>query len=147
MVIACALVLTACGDDEPEPAARTTPQPTATASPAPTASPTVEPTASPTAAPTEEAGDEEGGRVRQQFDLAIEDVVPAQATVPAFLGLEFELTNVSGNERIVRLDGKVIAELAPGEALKLPVEGLQPGEHILSAGESGRATIVAERAG
>jgi hypothetical protein len=67
--------------------------------------------------------------------------------VPAFLGIDLEVVNESGAERTLRLDGKVILELEPGRAQRATLQGLQPGDHRLEAGESGRATIVAKRAG
>lgn len=149
MAVACALAGAACGDDQ-EPARRTAPLPvpTATDTPSPTTTPTATPTATPSAAatPAPEGGDEGGNRTEVALTLAAEDVVPARVEVPAFLGLRLRVTNESGAERILRIDGRVILEILPGQDEEIPLEGLQPGEHVLEAGESGRAVLVAERA-
>lgn len=144
----------ACGDDEPRTAGTTTttePAATATATPAETATATPTPTVgaspTPTIPPAEEGGDEAGNRVELHFDLHAEDVQPPAIEVPAFLGLRVTVRNQSGAERVVRLKGEPVLELLPGETQTAEVEGLRPGDHLLEAGESGRATITAERAG
>ena len=147
-------MLLACGDDdEPGPVAAKTATPTATvtATATPTATPTAQPTLTatptPTIPPAGEGGDEGGNRVELHFDLHAEDIQPPQVEVPAFLGLRIRFRNQSGRERIVRLRGETVLELLPGESMSAEVEGLRPGEHVLEAGESGRATLKAVRAG
>lgn len=109
----------------------------------PTVDPTREAPAPPTATP--EGGDEAGNRVDVRVTLAPEGVVPRRLEVPAFLGLRLRVRNESGGERIVRLDGSVVVELLPEETQVVELEGLQPGRHVLEAGESGRTSIVAVR--
>lgn len=124
--------------------------PEATASPvvaAPTATPTAAPTATPPAQPEPDAGDEDGNRVPVRITLAVEDVVPAEIEIPAFLGLRLTVRNESGSERILKLDDVTVLEILPGAVEQADVEGLSPGEHVLTAGESGRLRLVAERAG
>lgn len=154
-VIACAVPLGGCGD-EADPVARSTvpvatATATATAEPTPTARPAETPTATATATATAdatpEAGDERGNRVPLVITLAAEDVLPSRLMVPAFLGLHLVVRNESGRERVLRLDDKVILESLPGDRQSINVEGLRPGDHVLDAGESGRAVIVAQRAG
>jgi hypothetical protein len=139
----CVVLLAGCGDD-PAPTTASTPTATATAMPTATATPT--PTATPTATATATAtggGDEGSDRTLVKLTLGVEDVDPAEITVPAFLGVEFEVSNRSGSERIVRFADKVIVELLPGDTERGVIDGLQPGEHFLDAGESGRVKVTA----
>ena len=147
----CALVLLAgCGGDDEQASA---PRPSPQATPAPgieeaTPEPTRAPEATATATPElpDEGGDEAGNRVDVDLRLAVEDVLPRRLEVPAFLGLRLRVRNESGAERVVRLDDEVVLELGPGDSESVAVEGLQPGEHTVDAGESGRAVIDARRA-
>lgn len=155
MVIAAVAALAGCGGGDPtEPpgttTAETTPPPAATASPEPTPTPTATPTAEPvpTAAPDEEdAGDEDGNRVPVEFEVLADGIMPRRSEVPAFLGLRITLRNMTSAVHPVRLDGEQIAQLPPGGEAAVDVEGLRPGEHVLEAPASGRATLVAVRAG
>ena len=154
MVAACGCAIAACGDDgasvDAVPSvAPATPTATATATPGPaaTATPTATPVATPTVAPEADAGDEAGNRVVVRFELLDGRVEPLVQEVPAFLGLRLLLRNASDAPRNVEIDGEPVAELAPGESEIVEVEGLPPGDHELSAGLSGLATIDAKRAG
>lgn len=156
MVIACAYAVAGCGGDgggvdaqPPGDTAATTATPTATAAgaPVPTATATAGPAATPTVAPEAEAGDEAGNRVEVRFALLGRRIDPDRREVPAFLGLTLVLRNASGAARTVQLDGNPVADVAPGATEVVEVEGLQPGEHLLSAGVSALATIDARRAG
>jgi hypothetical protein len=148
----CAALLGGCGDGDARVATETAPTapPTATATAAitPIMTPPPTPTATPTAAATVDpgGGDEGGNRTLVKLTLGVEDVDPAEIEVPAFLGLEFEITNRSGSERIIKSGDKVILELLPGDTERGVLEGLRPGEHFLDVGESGRVKIVAKRA-
>lgn len=160
--IAGALVLIAiawagCGEDgspartdrpATSPAVADTPSPTATPtpSPAPSSSPETPANHQPESDPGE-GGDEAGNRVPVELELAVEEVLPARVEVPAFLALRVTVRNESGGERNLRLGGRTILEILPGATERIDLEGLQPGEHVIDAGESGRATIVARRAG
>ena len=106
------------------------------------------PAGSPTPAATAtEGGDEAGNRVEVQFDVMGSEVTPDRIEVPAFLGLKVRLRNRTGVVRPVTIDGEVVTALPPGGEADVEVEGLQPGDHVLEAEGSGRATIVAVRAG
>jgi len=148
------VVIAGCGsdgDDRVRPSASRS-SPTATASPTPaatpqvTATPTPDATAAPTAAPADPGeGDEAGNRVRVELTLEAGRIDPARVEVPAFLGLTFVVRNASGAERILQIDGRTVLELLPGASETADVEGLQPGEHFLTAAGGSRSTIMAKR--
>ena len=162
MVILSAAVLAGCGDDAAETAGTTgvatpsatppgappstTPTPEGTPESTPTA--TVPGTPQPTPAATEkDGGDEDGNRTELRFEVLARGIQPARIEVPAFLGLRIRVRNQSGDPRPLILGGKPLGLLTPGQSDVFEAEGLRPGEHALEAGPSGRATIVAVRAG
>ncbi len=135
---------------EASPTPSATPMPGATSTPPEASAPSApSPPADATGPETEDeggAGDESAARTPVRVVIDGEGITPPRVEVPAFLGVRVTVRNVLPRSvRVSLADGDGRRTVPAGRSASFTASGLQPGEHVLSAGVAGRAVVVAAR--
>jgi hypothetical protein len=152
-VIAAALALAGCGEEDPPRASGPAPTEPPSSAPPPTRAP-AEPPAGMATTPTEPeaatspeeqkggAGDEEPIRVPATFTFTRKGVTPPVVAVPAFLTIELAGVSKDGKPHTLNFEGTVI-EVPAGGRGSARIEGRKAGRYPLAVdGRPNAVTIV-----